>query len=88
MKSPAVRRWVEAAIAGVALLFTVLSLIWPRWIEDLLGASPDGGNGEAERWFALVWLAGAALFGWLAHRDHRRARAAYDASAGQAAGPG
>jgi len=60
---------IEIALAVVCVVLTVAALIWPTWIESLFEASPDNGSGSAERGFALVWLAGAVLFGWLARRQ-------------------
>lgn len=66
------RMWTEAVLAGVAAVLTVVTLIWPTWIESLFGASPDGGDGSAERLLALGWLAVAVVFSVLARRDRRR----------------
>ncbi|GAB3591001.1 hypothetical protein GCM10027446_07610 [Angustibacter peucedani] len=69
------RRWrwrVELGLALVSAVLVVVSVVWPTWFEQLLDASPDGGDGSAERWFALVWVAATVLFSWLARRDHRR----------------
>ncbi len=59
---------IEIVLAAVCVVLTVSALIWPTWIENLVEASPDNGSGSAERGFALIWLAGAILFGWLARR--------------------
>jgi hypothetical protein len=64
--------WTEAVLAAVALVLTVVTAIWPTWIESLFEVSPDGGDGSAERLFALGWLAVAVVFSALARRDHRR----------------
>lgn len=72
------RMWVEAVLAGIGLVLALISLVWPTWFELLLDESPDGGNGSLERLIALVWIAGAAMFGWLARRDWRLAMAATD----------
>lgn len=66
------RMWTELVLAAVALVLTVVTAIWPTWIESLFEASPDGGDGSAERLFALGWLAVAVLFSVLARRDRRR----------------
>lgn len=59
---------IEIALAVVCVVLTVAALIWPTWIETLFEESPDNGSGSAERGFALIWLAGAVLFSWLARR--------------------
>lgn len=70
------RVWIEAVLAGIATVLTLVTLVWPDWIEWLFDESPDGGDGSAERAFALGWIAAALLFGWLARQDWRRLRAA------------
>ena len=66
------RMWTELVLAAVAAVLTIVTAIWPTWIESLFEASPDGGDGSAERLFALAWLAAAVLFSVLARRDQRR----------------
>lgn len=66
------RMWIEAALSALACLLTVVTLIWPDWIELVFDESPDGGDGSAERMFAIAWLLAAVAFGWLARRDWRR----------------
>ena len=68
------RAMVEAALAVVSAVLVVVSLVWPTWFETLLGESPDGGDGSAERLLALVWVAATVLFSSLARRDWRIAR--------------
>jgi hypothetical protein len=65
------RMRTEAALAVVSAVLVVVTLIWPTWFERLLDASPDGGSGSAERWFALAWLMGSVGFALLARRDRR-----------------
>jgi hypothetical protein len=64
--------WIEIALAVVCAVLTIAALIWPTWIESLFEESPDNGSGSAERLIALVWLAGFALFSWLARRERAR----------------
>jgi len=66
------RMWIEAALSAVACLLTVVTLVWPDWIELLFDESPDGGDGSAERAIAIAWLLAAVVFGWLARRDWRK----------------
>jgi len=68
---------VLAAILGVA---TIGTAVWPRWIEDVLGFDPDGGNGTTE-WAIVAVLAVATIVAAaLGRRDLRafRRRAAID----------
>lgn len=70
------RMWIETVMSATACLLTVVTLIWPDWIELLFDEAPDGGDGSAERAFALAWLVAAAVFGWLARRDRTKLAAA------------
>lgn len=65
------RMWIELVLAFATGLATVATVIWPTWIEALFEASPDGGDGSAERLFALAWLAATVFFAVLARRDRR-----------------
>lgn len=69
---PKTRMGIELVLAAFGGVLTVVTLIWPTWIESLLGESPDGGDGSVERLFALGWLAATVLFAVLARRDWRR----------------
>lgn len=70
------RMRIELALAGVSAVLMVVTLVWPTWFETLFDASPDHGDGSAERLFALVWAAATVLFVVLARRDRRRVAAA------------
>ena len=70
------RAGIEATLATVSAVLVVVSLVWPTWFESLLGESPDGGDGSAERLLALGWVGATVLFSALARRDWRIARAA------------
>ena len=64
---------VLSVLVGIA---TILTAVWPAWIEALFGFDPDGGNGTAE-WLivgalAVITVAAAAL----ARRDLRALRGA------------
>ena len=62
---------VLSALVGIA---TIVTAVWPRWIEGVFGFDPDGGNGSAEWWIvatlAVIALGTAAL----ARRDLRGVR--------------
>ena len=61
---------VLSALLGAA---TIVTALWPTWIEGL-GFDPDGGDGTAEWWIvavlAVITVAAAAL----ARRDLRVVR--------------
>jgi hypothetical protein len=72
-RSPTVRFWIEAFLAVCSAVATVLSLIWPQWIEAIFEASPDAGDGSAEWGIALAFLVATVVFSWLARREWRQA---------------
>ena len=64
---------LEMAVALTSVALFALTLVVPQWIEMLFDASPDRGDGSAERWVvsALFGLA-AVLAAVLARRERRR----------------
>lgn len=74
------RARVEAVLAGIAAVLTVVTLVWPTWIESLSGLEPDGGTGETERWLAAVFAVAALVLALLSWRDGRRLSAARPSS--------
>ena len=71
MVSRRLRAGIETTLALVSAVLVVVSLVWPTWFESLLGESPDGGDGSAERLLALGWVVATVLFSGLARRDWR-----------------
>lgn len=65
------RMWIETLLAGLATGLAVVTLAWPTWIEMLFDEAPDGGDGSAERAFALVGIIVALAFARMARRDRR-----------------
>ena len=49
---------VAACIASGAL--TVLTTVWPDWIERIFGIEPDGGDGSTE-WGLVLAFAGFTI---------------------------
>ncbi len=65
------RARIEIVLSVILGATTILTALWPDWIEGLFGFDPDGGNGTVE-WLivaalAVVTIAVAAL----ARRDLR-----------------
>jgi hypothetical protein len=67
------RFWVEAALATVTALFTVVTLFSHEWIEIVFGVDPDGGSGLLEWAIVFAMAAGTLLFALLARAEWRRA---------------
>jgi hypothetical protein len=69
-------RWASW-LAGIAFVLSVVSFVWPAWLEQLFGDTPDGGNGLIEYalavGFALVALA-LVVWPYLAKRRAARLR--------------
>ena len=55
-----VRVYAEICLSALSLLALVLTLVWDKWIEAVLGVEPDGGDGSAE-WMVFVACAVLAL---------------------------
>jgi hypothetical protein len=68
------RARIEIVLSVVLAVATVLTAIWPDWIEGLTGWDPDHGNGQAE-WLIVVGLAVVTIaVALLARRDLRVVR--------------
>jgi hypothetical protein len=77
--------WIETVVASVTALLAVVTVLWPDWIERVLGIDPDRHSGSTEWELVVALLLGALLFAALARRDWQRislATAAENGSAG------
>jgi hypothetical protein len=54
------RLWMESALAAVTSIALIVTLVWPEWIEAVLGVDPDGGDGSLE-WAVVTMLAVASV---------------------------
>jgi hypothetical protein len=61
------------ATSALFVALTLVTIIWPTWIEGLSGLEPDGGNGDGERWVAVVFALLALAATLLARREYRDA---------------
>jgi H+/Cl- antiporter ClcA len=65
---------IETALAVVAGVLAVATLVWPTWLETLFGVEPDGGSGATEWWLVVALAVVALVAGLLARRDFAAAR--------------
>jgi hypothetical protein len=63
---------IEVVLAVISAALCVLTLVFPRWIEELTGLKPDAGSGALEWVITGVFLVAALVSAILAHRDYRR----------------
>ena len=68
------RARIEIVLAAVLGTATILTAVWPDWIEGLFGFDPDGGNGTAEWWIVAVLAVTTVAVAALARRDLRVVR--------------
>ena len=73
-RSLRIRVRIETILAIVGAVLSLLTLVWPEWIEEIFGVEPDGGNGSLEWLIAVGFLAVALGLGLLARHDQRRLR--------------
>jgi hypothetical protein len=55
-------------------MLTILTAVWPSWIEGLFGVDPDGGNGRVEWWIVAVLAVITIAAAMRTRRDLRVAR--------------
>lgn len=48
------RARIEIVLSALLGTATIVTAVWPAWIEALFGSGPDGGNGQAEWWIVGV----------------------------------
>jgi hypothetical protein len=70
------------AQARLQLIFTVIfsiltiaAVVFPVWIEEVSGLSPDGESGEAEMLLAIPFGLASIVLGVMTFRSRRRAAA-------------
>jgi hypothetical protein len=69
------RFWLEVALAGIAAILCVLTLVWHDWIEAF-GIEPDGGDGSLEWIVVAVFAVAALVCAALARSEWRRGQSA------------
>jgi Mg2+ and Co2+ transporter CorA len=68
------RARIEIVLSALLGTATIVTALWPTWIEGLFGLDPDGGNGTAEWWIVAVLAAITVAAAALARRDLRVVR--------------
>lgn len=64
--------WIETVVASVIALLAVVTVLWPDWIERVLGIDPDHHSGSIEWGLIVALLLGAMVFAALARREWQR----------------
>ena len=67
---------IEIAVSALLGAATILTAVWPTWLEGLFGFDPDGGNGSAEWWIVAVFAVTTVAAIALTRHDLRVARRA------------
>ena len=68
------RFWLEIGLAAAACLLSILTVLWPAWIEAILDVDPDHGDGTIEWMVSGGLLLAAATFSVLAARESTRSK--------------
>ena len=64
--------WVESILASVTAFLTVVTLIWPRWVETAFAIDPDHGDSSFEWKLVVVLGVSASLLAVMARRELRK----------------
>jgi len=76
------RMYAELTAAAALVAISVLTVVWPEWIERIFGLDPDAGSGAAEAVTVIASaLAAGALWG---HRRRALRRSATQGGRGAA----
>ena len=70
------RFWVEATLAAASAVLLVVTLMWQDWIELVVGARPDHGDGSLEWLLVTGLLLAASVSSVVARIEWRRTRLA------------
>jgi hypothetical protein len=68
------RTRLEVVLCTLFAVLTVLTVVWPSWIEGLTGLEPDAGNGTVEWLIVLLFGLIAVGLGLRARHDYRHVR--------------
>jgi len=64
--------WIEAVVASITGLLAVTTVLWPDWIELVIGIDPDHHSGSIEWGLIVALLFGSMVFAALARREWQR----------------
>lgn len=68
------RARIEIVLSALLGTATIVTAVWPTWIEALFRFDPDGGSGTTERWIVAALAATTIAAAALAGHDLRVAR--------------
>jgi hypothetical protein len=63
---------IEVVLAFMFAALSLLTLVFPEWIEELTGLEPDAGSGALEWAMTGVFLIALVVSVVLARRDYRQ----------------
>ena len=63
---------IEVVLTIISAALSILTVLFPDWIEELTGLEPDAGSGALEWAIAGIFLAAAVVSALLARRSYRR----------------
>jgi hypothetical protein len=66
---------LQMIFAATGFVLSLLTIVWPKWIEELVGVEPDAGSGALEWIIALGLLGAAAILALSARRGRQRLKA-------------
>jgi hypothetical protein len=72
--SVVLRARIEIVLSALLGTATIVTAVWPTWIEGLFGFDPDGGNGKTEWWIVAALTVTTIVAAALARRDLRVVR--------------
>lgn len=66
------RFWIEIALAVIASVLFVMTMMWKEWIEIVFDVDPDRGSGALEWTIVLAFMFASIVFSISARREWRR----------------
>lgn len=66
------RFWLECCLAALTGFLAVATIVWPDWIELVLGIDPDRGSGTVEVVAATVLALATVVFAVVSRLEWQR----------------